>query len=54
MWMKNEHSWMNFIHDHVNNDTSIDVGDDVKNDNEHDVDHDFKDVIYDSLTISYL
>jgi hypothetical protein len=33
MWMKNEHSWMNFIHDYVSNDTSID--------DEHDVDHDF-------------
>jgi hypothetical protein len=38
----------------VSNDTSIDVGDDVKNDDEHDVDHDFKNVIYDSPTISYL
>ncbi len=38
----------------MSNDTSIDVGDDVKNDDEHDVDHDFKNVIYDSPTISYL
>lgn len=47
MWMKTEHSWMNFIHDYVNIDTCIDVGD---NDDEHDV----KNVIYDNHTISYL
>jgi hypothetical protein len=33
MWMKNEHSWTNFLHDYVTNDTSIDVN----NDDEHDV-----------------
>jgi len=50
MWMKNEHSWMNFIHEYVSNDTSIDVGDDGNNDDKHDV----KDVIYDNHIISYL
>jgi hypothetical protein len=48
--MKNEHSWMNFIHDYVSNDISINVGDDDK----HDFGHDVKDVIYDNPTISYL
>jgi hypothetical protein len=48
MWMKSGHSWMNFVYDHISNDTSNDVDNDTKND----VNDDVKDIICGFISLS--
>jgi hypothetical protein len=48
MWMKNEHSQMNFIHDNVGDNANASVGHDVDDDGGYDVNELLQEIIYDN------
>lgn len=48
MWMKIEHSWMNFIHGNVGDNANINVGHDFDDDGGDDVNELLWEIIYDN------